>query len=442
MQRAAAATPGYVRAIARANGGEIFSAQELQAVQHNSSTLAMQERWVGGSQRLVLSVAVGHVQTDDDDTPEVLIVATGHTSGEIMLRQVGDDDDDDEPFTLDLGRGARGGAVRSLAMDGCILASGSESGAVRLFGVSYSFGHVQRIRCALLARMLCNGEAEAVCMIASARRLGAGVSGVGDAGGGLRVWDVELPLAFPDDETACLDCDDIDDIDAADEADAADAAEERTGRTGCDGMRDISPDAAELGIGDVYALAMSADGRQLVAGGADGGVWLWAWEDAAGGVPTLIWRGKRDGAIQALSLCAAGLVIAASDHKPPGQAAAGTAALLLRTSVDGHTWEVDLPNSKSPNCKDMVCDGGVQQEPQVATLGQGLWNGQWSTPVAATSCPVCSTAFPVVLATALVDAPDGSTTLLFGGYGRQIERWDGVFEFVARGDGVDGRDLE
>ena len=48
-------------------------------------------------------------------------------------------------------------------------------------------------------------------------------------------------------------------------------------------------------------------------------------------------------------------------------------------------------------------------------------------PVASEACPVCATAFPVVLAASLVSEEDGQATLIFGGYGRQIEKWRGVF---------------
>lgn len=395
----------------------------------------MRERWVVSSQSLVLSIAVGRVATDDDEQPEVQVVATGHTNGHVMLRAYdpNTDEEDDEPLPVCLGgRGESGGAVRSLAMDGNILVAGSENGAVRLLRVTHSFGRVQPVSCTALATLVCDGEVEAVClvcMVATAKRLGAGVSGIGGACGGLRVWSISTSLLLSDD----------DDHDAGEGGGDDDEHErERTGRTGCEGLLDESPETTALGVGDVYALALRSDGRQLLAGGADGGVWLWQWEpDASGTGPALIWKERRGGAVQSVSLTFAGLVVAASDHKPPGEAAAGTAALLLRTSVDGCSWEVELPNSRSPYCKDMLCDGGVQQQQQQApptptptqlpTLGQGMWSGRWTAPVTSTSCPVCSTAFPVVLATSLVDELDGTTSLLFGGYGRQIERWEAVF---------------
>ena len=426
MKRTASRTPGYVRGVARC-GAEIFSAQELQSVSHRTSDLSMRDRWVGSSQELVLCICAALVpvcRENGEGPSSTLIVVTGHSSGRIMLRRVGSSvgedaaDGEPEPLTLPLE-----GAVRALALASGMLAAGTESGVVQLVRIALLDGCLpDTIRADVLARVDLGGECEAIALSASALRLSAGCSGAADGCSGLHVWDVSLPLTPPLD-------------DALDGPDASDDDDELTGRTGAKCLVDCFGDAAlqpELQA-DVYAIAMRADGAQLVAGSSQGDVWLWAWPARTGAPPELMWSTRRAGAVQAVGLTASGLVVAASDHKPDDQSAAGTAVLLLR-SDDGPAREVELPNSRSIYCKDAVCEGGVQRP---WLTGGGMWCGEWKpVPLAAdTVCPVCSSAFPVVLATCLVDEPDGTTTLIFGGYGRQIERWSAVF-----GGGAEDRD--
>ena len=433
--RLAARTPGYVRQIACVDGERIYSAQELQAVQHKPTDLSMSERWVRNSKSLVLCIAARRIGN-------ALMVATGHSSGDLTLRRVVENKDDDceeedDEVTLDVRLG--GGAVRAISMGERTLAAGSESGVVRL----YRIGLIEdeeppRIACELLAKLSCGGEVEAIALSSASKRLAVGFSGVEDNGGGLRVWDVEKP------ENASSEFE----LEAVyDEEDEDDDESEATGPTGVEWMTDCTPQLQASEVqGDVYALALRDDGTELLVGGADGDVSLWRWRDEHVAAAELVWRDQRKGPVQAVALCKEGLVVAAADHKPEGQSAAGTAALLLRTSGAEApvSWEVELPNSRSPYCKDEVCDGGVRAQPQLpppsimqplqaggssssSSGSSSLWSGQWQAPVASEACPVCATAFPVVLAASLVSEEDGQATLIFGGYGRQIEKWRGVF---------------
>ena len=116
----AARTPGYVRQIACVDGERIYSAQELQAVQHKPD-LSMSERWVRNSKSLVLCIAARRIGN-------ALMVATGHSSGDITLRHVVENKDDDceeedDEVTLDVRLG--GGAVRAFSMGERTLAAGT-----------------------------------------------------------------------------------------------------------------------------------------------------------------------------------------------------------------------------------------------------------------------------------------------------------------------------